>query len=440
MPRPVVDADKERIDEFERQLAAAQEQARQEKAAKERLEEEAKELEARANRAEAGRAYANIDPTPATPDDAVDVTPRNRAKATVNTPAVNFESSSLSSSGRWSITTFSNAGSAHNDDLVVYADMDAPTNVKIVEHAVHADNFAAVPDTNNIVTELSPGIHPISSSRFPGGGRSTTFEHMIDSDPTMDGDDEGDDTTDDYDTTRFNGSFDGASGTFECTGTCTIEHQGGDRYNIEDDPWTFTTRNTATVKVADDSYMYFGWWKREDKSDRSLSFSTFSAGQHPVPAIPVTLTGTATYVGPAAGQYAIYQPAGGDSGTGSFTAHAELTANFGNATDDESMLSGRVTNFSNDADWSLALMSQAIRNGGVARPDDPAANPSVSWTIAGNTVAGGAWDARFFSDVDPYAGHIPEGVAGTFGAQFGTVGRLVGAFGAHCPTSTCPRN
>ena len=64
----------------------------------------------------------------------------------------------------------------------------------------------------------------------------------------------------------------------------------------------------------------------------------------------------------------------------------------------------------------------------------------MDWTIAGNTESGGEWEAQFFSDVDPYAGHIPEGVAGTFDARFGTVGRLTGAFGAHCPTSTCPRN
>ena len=448
----VADAQQERIDELEEDLAAAQEQARLEQAArereqaeKERLEREAEEAEARANRAEAGRAYGDLFTSAGT----VAVTPKYRAKATVNTPAMNFESSSLSSSGRWSITAFSNAGSDNNDDLVVYADMDAPTNVKIVEHAVHADNFEPVLDTNNIVATLRGSSTLISSSRFPGGGRSTTFEHNFDSEPTMDAPDDGDaDTTtdgdgntrNDYDRTRFSGSFDGASGTFECMGTCTIKHEGGDLYDIESGTWTFTTSNTATVKVADDSYMYFGWWKREAKSDGSLSFSTFSAGQHPVTEIPIALTGTATYTGPAVGQYAIYQPAGSDSGTGSFTARAELTANFGDNTGNEGMLSGRVTNFSNAADWSLTLMSQEIVDGGVARPDNPATDPSVSWTIAGNTVAGGGWYARFFSDVAPYAGHIPEGVAGTFNAEFGTVGRLVGAFGAHCPTSTCPRD
>ena len=94
-----------------------------------------------------------------------------------------------------------------------------------------------------------------------------------------------------------------------------------------------------------------------------------------------------------------------------------------------------MTNFSNASDWSLTLKERTIDGGGVTRAD-----ASVSWTIGGNTEDGGGWDAQFFSDVGTAAEHIPEGVAGKFDAQFSDVGRLTGAFGAHCPTSTCPRN
>ncbi len=419
------------------QLDAAEERARQAEAAKQQAEMEAEEARQAANRAEARPAFAGLDA--AAVGTITSVTPKYRARATVVTnPAVTFASSSLSSSGSWSVTTFSNAGSANEDDLVVYTDMGAPTSVLITEHSTYSSTFAAVADTNNIRATLTGNGNPIASSRFPGGGRSTTYEHTVDSDPDTDGTDGDGNTRNDYDTTRFSGTFGGASGTFECTGTCTVQHQGGNVYNLSSGTWTFTTGKTARVAVDDDSHMYFGWWKREQIVGGSLSFATFSNGTHEVDDIPDTLTGTATYTGPAVGQYAIYQPAGGESSAGSFTASAALTANFG-AADAEGTLSGQVTNFSNDADWSLTLMSQDIDGGGVARPGDPVANPSVSWTIGTHTETGGAWDAQFFSDVDGSTS-IPQGVAGTFDAQFGQVGRLVGAFGAHCPTSTCPRN
>ncbi len=346
--------------------------------------------------------------------------------------AVNFASKRRSSSGRWSITTLSNAGTTHNDDLVVYSDIGGPTRVLFTEHATYSTLFSAVADTNNIAaTALTGNAHPITaSSQFPGGGRTKTFTHTIDSDPQTDADNDGS-AGNDYDTTRFSGTFAGVSGTFECTGTCTVAHEGGSIYNLSSGSWTFTTSNMARAPVADTSYMYFGWWTREQKSDGSLEFEMFSGGEHEAGAIPVALTGTATYTGPAVGQYAIYQPLGTQTVSGSFTARAELTANFGTATA-EGTLSGQVTNFSNASDWSVTLKSADITTGAVTDGD-------VSWTIGSDTEDGGMWDAAFFDDVDGFTGY-PQGVAGTFDARFSNVGRLIGAFGAHCPTSTCPRN
>ena len=366
------------------------------------------------------------------------VTPKHRAEATVVTnPSVTFTGSSLSSSGSWSITTLSNAGSTHDDDLVVYTDMGAPSSEPIrdvhsgfspIEATDITEQRFVDADLNKLRIDVGTTASSlISSSSFPGGGNLKTFDDNFD----------GKDADTEHDRVRISGRYDGASGTFECSGTCTITHRGGDVYEASSG-WTFITSASARVSVDDDSYMYFGWWKRDQKTPRSLTFATFSGGAHEVDDIPNDLTGTATYTGQAAGQYAIYQPAGGESGTGSFTASAELTANFG-AADAEGTLSGRVTDFSNDPDWSLTLMSQGINAGAVERPGDPVANPSVSWTIGTHTETGGAWDAKFFSDVDGSTA-IPEGVAGTFSAQFGEVGRLVGAFGAHCPTTTCPRN
>ena len=434
-------AREEAEDEAEQERLAAEE-AEQERLAAEaerqRLAEDAEKAEQAANRAGARAAFVGLggssdDGTRVDPG-TVTVTPRHGQTAMVNTtPAVIFESKRRSSSGQWSIATLSNTGSTYNDDLVAYSDLGGPTQVLITEHSDHMSIFTAVLDTNNIRAMLSrDNANPIAAARFPGGGGSRTYDHTIDSDPVTDTDGDGN-TRNDYDTTRFIGYFDGARGTFECTGTCTVAHEGGSIYNLSSGDWTFTTSKTARVPVDDDSYMYFGWWKREQKGDETLSFEMFSGGAHEVGNIPDTLTGTATYTGPAVGQYAIYQPLGTQTESGSFTARAELTADFGDASS-EGTLSGRVTNFSNASDWSVTLKSRTIDAGAVARADD-----SVSWTIAGNTEDGGMWDAQFFSDVEGFTGY-PEGVAGTFDAKFDDVGRLIGAFGAHCPTSTCPRN
>ena len=147
------------------------------------------------------------------------------------------------------------------------------------------------------------------------------------------------------------------------------------------------------------------------------------------------LTGSATYAGPAIGQYAIYQPLNGQSGTGEFTADAELTANFGN-----NMLSGTVTNFSNDPDWSLTLNLASMAGGNVDSTE--AGRGWVNWTIDGQGTSDvrGTWDAEFYSESD-YVGQVPDGVVGTFTAAFDgdindkedfddIVGSIIGAFGA----------
>ena len=42
---------------------------------------------------------------------------------------------------------------------------------------------------------------------------------------------------------------------------------------------------------------------------------------------------------------------------------------------------------------------------------------NVSWTIDGNTRDGGNWDGTFHSEIATYAGHIPDGLTGTFDAE-----------------------
>ena len=435
-------AREEAEDEAEQERLAADE-ADQERLAAEaeqqRLAEAAEEARQAASRAEARAAFlglggsadgggARIDPG------SVTVTPRYGQTAIVTATAtatdgstVDFASKRRSSSGRWTITTLSNDDSTNKDDLVVYSDIDGPKPIPIQQ--VHTGKmFTEAADTSYLTFEVlsddADDISPISS-QFPTGGRTAEIEITVASN-------EGDPNDR---TALISGRFDGASGHYQCAGTsasdCTIRDTGGGY--ILTGKWTFRVLKSAKVNVDDTSHMYFGWWTRELESTGAFSFEMFSNGMERVGEI-APLTGTATYTGPAVGQYAIYQPAGDDSGAGSFTARAELTANFGATGGAQGMLSGRVTNFSNASDWSITLNSQPIANGAVARVGN-----NVSWTISGNSEVGGGWMATFFSDVAGSTA-IPEGVAGTFDAKFDDVGRLIGAFGAHCSTSDCPRN
>ena len=425
---------------------AAREQAEQEavderaaraqaEAERERLRQEAEMEQQEADRAQAEAAFTALGGSAAdgtrTDPGVVVVTPIYGQMANVTAGTLtdeDFESKRRSSSGRWSITTLKNDDSTYEDDLVVYSDIGGPTQVLFTEHSAYS--FEPVSNTNNIQAVLTGNGYPIASPQFPRGGNDRSdFDYTIDSDLDNDSDNDGN-ARNDYDTTRFTGTFAGVPGIFECIEPCTVVHEGGTTYNLSEGTWTFTTGKNARAPVPDDSYMHFGWWKREQKSDGSLSFEMFSDGAHDVDTVAAVLTGTATYTGPAVGQYAIYQPLGTQTASGSFTARATLTADFGSS-NEEGTLSGRVTNFGNASDWAVALNSADISSGAVS-------DGAVSWTIGGNTEDGGMWDAKFFSDMGGSTAY-PEGVAGTFDAKFAGVGRLIGAFGAHCPTSTCPR-
>ena len=423
-----------RADAEQARADAAEAARQQEEAAKEQAEQEAAEAAARARTGDARRAIVGLRSTTAV--GTVAVTPRHGALAGVTaTPtggsAVNFASKSLSSSSGWSVTTLSNSGFTHNDDLVVYSNRGPATRILLTEEysARFTDSDPATAGTEMMAAISSADGRLIRSGSFPTvDGDDKSFSNNYDSDTATMG----------LETVRISGTFHGASGNFQCDATpsqaCTIGRRG-DRYTIEAGTWTFHTTDAARALVDDKSYVHFGWWKREQKSDEAQTFQTFRGG---VSADHVATTGggsafdalgsTAIYRGPAIGHYAIYQPLGTQSDSGSFTASAELTANF-----TSNMLSGTVSGFSNDPDWSLTLNSASMAGGDV-----DANSGTTDWTIAGNTSRRqGAWDATFYSEA-PYVGQTPEVVIGDFTGIFdadndaanGDVGRIVGVFGA----------
>ena len=241
---------------------------------------------------------------------------------------------------------------------------------------------------------------------------------------------------------EFRGTLGGASGTYRCGGAaataiCTVDFRGGKSYNFggTGSAWSFGPSSaTVGVDVLDEAYMYFGWWSRQSVENGSWSFRAFHGGKDSERStIEAEVNGTATYSGPAVGYYAIYQPLGTQSGHGEFSATATLTADFDSATN---TLEGRIDRFSGHPDWFLILKRQEIATNGVVEAsttDDP---EDVTWSIGGIPHDGGTWEATFFSNLDSgkRPNTVPSGVAGNFEAEYSTVGRLIGAFGAHCRT------
>ena len=419
-------AEAERLRRLAVAAADTEELRRQQaEAEQDRLEQVAEDARQEVNRGQARVALAGLGSE--TPLGTVsEVLPkRGSTTSLTTTPDLSLRASGAPSIGSpWSGTALTSTTSTHSDNLVVYTNIGPATRVGIQTKHVDFGGDGTPPDDYLGETIDSNDADLIRSSVFPSTENDPReYSNNRESDdaqpPGMD------------DIYRVNGSYDGASGYFVCRPPsadvkCSVERLG-DRYIVGNGTWTFYVRDTATVSQDDQSWMYFGWWKRELLSDGSLLYASFSDGVNSATMSSDgdndfnDLTGSATYRGPAVGQYAIYQPAGSDSGTGSFRASAVLSANF-----DTNMLSGTVASFNNDSTWSLALNEASMMGAEVSDSD----NGTVTWEIGDATSrVSGSWIAEFFSE-SPYAGQTPDGVAGTFNAQFDSVGRLIGAFGA----------
>ncbi len=253
---------------------------------------------------------------------------------------------------------------------------------------------------------------------------------------------------------KFAGTYKGASGTYMCSGaTCTAAPVNSGGFTLVG-AWTFTPAADAMVQQEDTTYLYFGWWLREDDhgpTHAGVSYRMIAPSTAPVPVTDVTtLTGTADYAGKAVGKFAINNPLGSDSDAGHFTADAMLKATFGpTSTDDNKIgLTGRIDGFRlNDGDvdpgWSLDLKRARATaagyslNGGSAthdsaRDDSQIKGTAVEWSIGGTASPGqtGAWQAHLYDDNAKDNSTVPTVAGGSFMAGFGGTHEMVGAFGA----------
>ena len=253
--------------------------------------------------------------------------------------------------------------------------------------------------------------------------------------------------THDYDNMdTVSGTYMGAPGTYTCVvaAGCMAAAAGASGTDLTAG-WTFTPDAGAMLQMKDSQYLYFGWWVREDKDGPTHAGVLYgemmpTGGTSALVTETVinsaALVGKATYMGKAAGKFAIsdaLRPGGDDAGH--FTADAELMADF-MATG--STLSGTIEGFmlndgSADAGWSVALQKTMFVDADdkfMTDAVDTTADRTV-WSIGDEMgAASGKWEAQMFDEKTNDGNNVPTSVVGSFMSTIGTTHEMVGAFGA----------
>ncbi len=287
---------------------------------------------------------------------------------------------------------------------------------------------------------------------------------------------------------KVKGSFRGVPGTFDCASGCSSMHNKDGNLSNLAGTWTFEpdgvrdsrgnfltdntgdtdpTNDTALTDalaaimvpgvVQDADFMIFGYWEQsvtDDMGKTTEMMRPFAEGKRPVTTV-ATVTGTATYSGPATGLYMMktITPQGGVNpdgpfSSGQFTADAMLEANFGGAdigTNHQFSITGTISSFMDgygmpiDADWELSLNRDMIGADAARRTqqnmygsDRTTHGDGSTGTFGGVTDGGdlgstaGAWEGMFYGPgADATA--TPSQAAGTFDGHF-TNGHVRGAF------------
>ena len=330
-------------------------------------------------------------------------------------------------------------------DSVVMDDKGADTTLAFAKH--YAARLTAGPATGDILDlegtggrddATEPGA---ASDGFPKNGGSVVYTD--------------DDASDDLPASvTLPGTLMGAKGTYACAGAaCEISEDKG-KYTFSTG-WTFDPDSGTTVTLKDDDYSRWGWWafKRKDGTFRVETFAVATSDDDDIDQSPGDNLGSATYMGSAAGKYAIdNRPTGDTLEAAHFDASATITADLTGLT-----ASGTIDNFMVDGeerDWSVSLGRTDIAWGDANADPDPdrdidssddvaiaatdttpataVAGSKNVWTIGG--VKGGAdgdWQADFHHNGAQRNDQTPAVVIGQFTASHGTIAYMTGAFGAH---------
>ncbi|MDD9993972.1 MAG: hypothetical protein OXP75_19415 [Rhodospirillales bacterium] len=245
------------------------------------------------------------------------------------------------------------------------------------------------------------------------------------------------------------GSYHGVSGTYWCLPTssqactATVAIGGGFILASQSNWWFVPSNGEDRVMESEDTvYASYGWWLRKAENDGPFTASAFVDERGTVaPATGLNdLNGTATYVGGAAGKYALSSTTGGTNDAGHFTARATLEANFdtNTATDTTTnAITGTIDQFIGadgmSRDWTVKLMGSPIGDTGVIGTATGAVNGARSETVwrIGETDAeeSGNWIGSL-RDIEAPGG-VPQVATGTFYTEYNRAGKMVGAFGAN---------
>ena len=251
------------------------------------------------------------------------------------------------------------------------------------------------------------------------------------------------------------GSFHGVSGTYYCTTTgtalCasrvaadgfelgTVISATDSTFAVASTGWNFkpTDPKARVTSTPDAIYASYGWWLHKSANDKTYTASVFHVyrGTDPTAAtLNLPEAGTATYVGGAAGKYALSSATGGTNDAGHFTARATLEAEFGAA--NANTISGTIDQFvgadGKSRDWSVKLNETDITDSGgnIDGLGGDANDEQVGtvWTIDGTAATkDGQWSGMLR---EQGTDNVPKVVTGIFHSVFGRAGQMVGAFGA----------
>ncbi len=314
--------------------------------------------------------------------------------------------------------------------VVVYTDIAKPKPVPFGDvHALDGDVLRLNADAD---ADAHVGLISSNGSEFKHTGR-------MDHDP---------DPESATDVVRVRGMFNGAMGEYRCTAatptTCaSIESSAGVRLVGADgsatSAWIFDPDSEAKAMMADPHFAYFGWWLNKGTADEGVEAGVFhgvtdaTATEDQTLAAPTDISAlgdTATYSGSAAGKYAI-QPSLSAASGGHWTAEATLTADWGTETA-AGTISGMVNNFMAGGEmmeWSVALGETPLSATGAFDTSDDTNGNMVVWTIGGvDGAEAGNWSGGLRAAGD---NGVPTLATGSFMGTHGSVGHILGAFGAH---------
>ena len=318
-------------------------------------------------------------------------------------------------------------------EAVVYSNVEASTAGKKFGHAGTANDDFEYQLTNGgltVDTTSADNAARVSGSSFDHSAGVKTFELPTNTVAVM-----------------IPGNYHGVSGTWSCTpggNTCAarVAAEGFELGTVDDQnaftgsatAWVFspTNPNAPVMSAPDTSYASYGWWIHKAANDGAFTASAFVdelGAESPAAEGLDALNGTASYVGGAAGQYALSSSTGGTNDSGHFTARARLEANFNGTATTANAITGTIDMFTGadgqSRNWEVELAGSTISDAGVIG----AATDGTTWTIDGtDAAAAGMWTGSLRNNGDDL---VPQVATGTFYSTYGTAGRMIGAFGAN---------